>query len=77
MNECIPVDLRKWGRREVQMRSRSEKEGIGKVVEISVLGIASRLLRARREYLFPQVLVYKSCSIVRSVIYDTTLFPLF
>ena len=35
------------------MRSRSEKEAIGKVVEISVLGIATRLLRARREYLFP------------------------
>ena len=36
------------------MRSRrSEEGGIGKVVEISVLGIATRLLRATREYLFP------------------------
>ena len=34
------------------MRSRSEKEGIGKVVEISVLGIATRLLRARRSNYF-------------------------
>ena len=45
-----------WSAKNLKMKMEekvNKKTEIGKVVEISVLGIATRLLRARREYLFP------------------------